>query len=63
MGKIKFIKAGAFDKDTKQEYKIGDIADLGTARNNNAVKGGYAEHIEAEKKEGAPKTNKRTVKK
>ena len=62
MGKIKFIKAGAFDKDTNQEYKIGDIADLGTARNNNAVKGGYAEHVEAEKKEGAPKTTKRTKK-
>lgn len=60
MGKIKFIKEGASDKDTGHVYKLGDVADLGTARNANAVKGGYAEYIETEKKEGAPKRAKRS---
>ena len=62
MGKIKIIKDGAADAVTRQVYKIGDVVDLGDSRNENAVKGGYAEFIKTEKKEGKPKRTKRTKK-
>ena len=62
MAKIKIIKKGSFDVVTKQRYKIGDVIDLGDSRNENAVKGGYAEWVKTEKKEGKPKRTKRTKK-
>ena len=62
MGKIKFIKEGAADKDTGYIYKLGELADLGDKRNKNAVDGGYAIWVEdttakkeTEKKEETPK--------
>lgn len=62
MGKIRFIKEGCVDSKTKKLYQLGEAADLGEERNNNAVKGKVAEWVEqpaTEKKE----VEKPTVKK
>ena len=55
MGKIQFIKEGAADMKTGHLYKLGEVADLGDERNDNAIKGGFAIAFEADKKEAAPK--------
>ncbi len=74
MGKIKFIKEGAADKDTGHLYQLGELADLGEKRNTNAVKGGLAvwvdsrefieakKEVEKEKKEETPKKTTTSVK-
>ena len=54
MAKIKLL-TDIFDTEKKVNLEKGVIGDYGKERNERAVKKGYAEWVETEKKEAEPK--------